>query len=91
MGQKDQDGYYAEMCHIFFNFGVWINQYKNIPDQKKKYLVHYFVYKSFLVNKIGLGTLGGPPRGWEPRILISRGKQKILIETLCPQPPWGAP
>ena len=22
MGQKDQDGYYAEKCHIFFNFGA---------------------------------------------------------------------
>ena len=22
MGQKDQDGYSAEKCHIFFNFGV---------------------------------------------------------------------
>ena len=22
MGQKDQDGYYAEMCHFFFNVGA---------------------------------------------------------------------
>ena len=34
MGQKDQDGYYAEKCHIVFNFGVWIHQPKNSPDLK---------------------------------------------------------
>ena len=22
MGQKDQDGYYSEKCHFFFNFGA---------------------------------------------------------------------
>ena len=52
MGQKDQGGYYAEKCHIFFNFGALIYQFKNIPDQKKNYGVHYFVYKShYLLTK----------------------------------------
>ena len=36
MGQKDQDGYYAEKCHFFFNIGALIHQFKKKkkPDQK---------------------------------------------------------
>ena len=34
MGQKDQDEDYAEKCHIFVNFRVWMHQPKNSPDQK---------------------------------------------------------
>ena len=46
MGQKYQDGDYAEKCHIFFNFGVTMHQLKNSQNQKSKYVVHYLVYKS---------------------------------------------
>ena len=55
MGQKDLNGYYAEKCHIFFlNFWVWIHQVINSPDQKIKYVAHYFVYKShYLLTKYG--------------------------------------
>ena len=34
MGQKDQDGDYAEKCHIFFKFAVGMHQPKNSPSQK---------------------------------------------------------
>ena len=55
--------------------------------------MHYFVDKShylFVLLKIWLGTLGGPPGGREPRVPISRGKQKLLIGTHFPRPPWCA-
>ena len=34
-GQKDQNGDYAEKCHIFFKFGVSIHQLKNSLDHKE--------------------------------------------------------
>ena len=53
MGQKGQDGYYAEECYFFFNFRAQIHQLKNRPDKKKKH-VHNFVYKShYLETKWG--------------------------------------
>ena len=42
-----------------------------------------------LVDKIGMGKLGGPLGGREPRVPISRGKKKLLIGTISPRPPWG--
>ena len=38
-----------------------------------------------------MGTPGGPPRGNEPGVPISRGKQRLHIWTSGPRPPWGPP
>ena len=35
IGQKDQDGDYAEKCHIFFNFEVWMHQPKTVLIKSK--------------------------------------------------------
>ena len=57
--QKDQDGSYAEKSQ-FYHFVGWIQLFKNCPDLKLKYVVHYFVYKSEYVVTRGIFTLRGP-------------------------------
>ena len=92
MGQKDQDGYYAEKCHIFFSSLEF--KYTNLITVQIKSKNMQFTNLSIRViihyqNRAGYNR--GPLGGREPRVPISRGKQKLLIETLCPRPPWGAP
>ena len=35
MGPKDQDGYYVEKCHIFFNFGAKYTNSKTVQIKSK--------------------------------------------------------
>ena len=65
MGQKDQDGYYAEECHFFQLRSLNSPILKQVQTKVKKSTGFFCLYKSLFVNKIVLCTLGGPPGGQE--------------------------
>ena len=53
MGPKDQDGYYAEKCHIFSTSELKYTNLKKVQI-KSKNIGHYFVYKShYFLTKQG--------------------------------------
>ena len=58
MGQKDQDVQYAEKCH-FFQLRSLITPIKKKARSKVRTCSVLLLFW----NKIGLGTLGGPPGG----------------------------
>ena len=46
MGQKDQDGYYAEQCNFFSRLWTLNTPIYKQARSKEKNVVHYFVYKN---------------------------------------------
>ena len=88
MGQKDQDEYYAEKCHLFSMLEPKYINLKTGPKKSKKHLVHYFVYKSQYFQTNWAGYNRRPPRGaggkWSKSVAL-------LIRTLGYRPPRGPP